>query len=252
MALRNATQDAKTAAASPAFEAEDSDTTVVDRPNEETEAAAAPAPAPAASAALPVVQSNNALAVALRKATSLDDAQGVIGIEALETMGIGTFPRITAKGGFKREKTEGLGQWIKFELVSWNYVTLVTAGENDAEANKLVKSSYDHTNIPGEGITVDQYLQKLKDDGYDKAKAKKYIEVYGMLLATDKKGELDEPQMVQISLSPQSVKQWQRFLLESRIASFKKKNIGNVIHAETESKVSGSNDYDVMVFKPAA
>lgn len=246
MALRN---NPAAAPAASKFEGEEGDTATV----EKTEAAAPAAPAaPAATGTAVAVQNTSGLALALRKPTSLDDAQNVIGIDALETMGIGTFPRITAKGGFKRDKTEGLGQWVKFELVSWNYVTLVSAGDNDSEANKLVKSSYDHVNIPGEAMTVDAYVQKLKDDGYEKAKAKKYVEVYAMLLATDKKGELDEPQMVQLSLSPQSVKQWQRFLLESRIGAYKQKSIGNVILAETESKVNGANDYDVMVFKPAA
>jgi len=259
MALRKDTPSTDTTnnAANPAFEAEDEgNTATVERTEVKTESATSAealvaVAKPAASTAV-VVASNNALAQALRKGTSLDESQGVIDIQTLETMGIGAFPRVTVdQGGFSENKTKFLGAWIDIELMSWNFVTLITTGEKDnKEADKLIRSSYDHVNLPnGEG-TVADYVTALKEDGYDGTNTKKYIEIYGSLRGSDKGGAItdDDIKIVQISVSPQSVKQFQRFLLESKMKAFQKKDVTNKFRIGSERVTQGSNTYGVMNF----
>lgn len=246
---------------------EDADTTVVE--------ADAPAPAPAAetSAAVPteaavieadgavvaaseykapavVVQNNSAMALALRKPTGLDSAQGVIGIEELETMGIGTFPRITVdQSGFSIDKTKFAGSWIRVELLSWNYVTLVTTAEkDDKEADKLIRSSYDGVHIAGTKDLVTDYLANLRKD-YPDATTKKYVEIYAMLLDSDKLGPTgDSAGIHQLSVSPQSIKKWQNFLLTSRVHAFRGKEPNTTFDIASQRVVNGNNIYGVMVF----
>ena len=199
-----------------------------------------------------VVANQSAMALALKKPTGLDEAQNVIGIDMLETMGIGAFPRITVdQGGFSEDKTKELGKAIKIELLSWNYVTLITTGEKDnKEADKLIRNSYDHVNVTGEGCTVDEYIARLREQGYEKAGSKKYVEIYANLLWTSNGGAVapEDVRMVQLSLSPQSVSQWQRYLLESRMKSAKGLPVPTEITIGSVRKTLNSNTFGIMNF----
>ena len=180
MALRkpDATTDQSTATAtaSPAFESMEDGSTVEVETSSASAAAAqeAAAPAPTKPAGLPVVKNTSATALALKKGTVLDELQNVIESEMLEGMGFGAFPRITVTPGmFNENKTKLLGSKIEIEILSWNFVTLVTAGtQNDKEADKLIRNSYDGINITDEGTTVEAYIAKLKAMDYDKAGSK--------------------------------------------------------------------------------
>lgn len=246
MASKNTAQTA-----SP-FETEDESVAVAEQPREQpAPVAAAKETSTAVAVAATSAGASSALALAIRKGTDLDGCQGVFPQETLETMGIGAFPRVTVdQGGFSRNKTDFLGAWIDFELISWNLVTLVTCNvQNDKEADKLIRSSYDHKTIPGTNQTVDEYVAELKEMGYKDAGTKKYAELYGMLHGTDKKGAFgDEAGMVQLSASPQSLQQWQRFLLESRINVAKGKVVGTRFFIGSERRTIGSNTFGVMQF----
>lgn len=230
-----------------------SETPKVDVDTAKVEATKATAQAAASSSkALTTTPANTALSQALKANTALDDLQNLITPDMLESMGFGAFPRITVdQGGFSRNKTEFLGHKIEIEVQSWNFVTLVTAGEKDnKEADKLVRSSYDGINIPAEGCTVDEYIRQLRNDGYDKASAKKYIEIYASLLWTEKLGQVDadDVKLVQVSVSPQSAAQWGRYLLESRIKAARGGNVASSVVIGAERKTLGSNTFGVMNF----
>jgi hypothetical protein len=220
-------------------------------------AASAAAPAPAAQApkttavATAPTAGGALMASALKRNTALDDLQNVIDGSMLETMGFGAFPRVTVDtGGFAMDKTKPLGRKIEVELMSWNFVTLITTGEKDnKEADKLIRSSYDGINVVGGG-TVEEYLKQLKVDGYDKASTKKYIELYANLLWTAELGEVapDDQRMVQISLSPQSVNRWGPFLLDARIRSSKGVAVSPRMVLGSERKTIGANTFGVVVF----
>lgn len=262
MALRKETpapQDQADAAAetkvTPAgqFEAPDDDTVA-------TPAANDPAPAPSAGAPASeqrAVQVAQQRAVSLTAGTALKKLQNVIPTEDLEALGFGTFPRITAgTDGFSVNKDElSLGKKIKFQVMSWNYIWLVTAGENNAEANKLIKSSHDGINLDGNEGTIEKYVAWLKSEGYEKAASKQYVEVYGFLLAyneVQKDGSLklleigeDDRQIHQVSLSPKSVGQWGRYMLES---AMKPSTQSDTVVMTAVKKVNGPNTYGMATF----
>lgn len=246
MALRNEGKSA------PKFESEEGGVATETAAVEASAPAAAATETAAPAAAVAVRPPAGALANALRRATALDASEGVIELTTLETMGIGAFPRITVdQGGFSENKTKFLGSGIKIEVLSWNYVTLITTGEkDDKEADKLIRSSYDHVNIPGEGKTVDAYMAELREQGYDKTASKKYVEIYANLLWSEKGGAVapEDVKMVQLSVSPQSVKQWQRHLLESKMRAARGLEITAEVSIAAERVVNGSNTYGVMQF----
>lgn len=217
MALtKNTPADTSTPAAGQ-FEEAETTTAVAD---EVVDAAPTEAAAAAATTAIAEVK-QKALALTISKDNVLRKLEGVIDIDTLESLQVGVFPRITiGLDGFSIDKDKDLGKKIQFEALSWNKVTLVTAGEQDnPEADKLLRSSYDHTNIRSEGCTVNEYIQQLKDKGYKNASAKLYIEIYGQLLWSEAKGAVDaEDQKIhQLSCSPTTAARFQAFLLESSV-----------------------------------
>jgi len=246
MALGNKTT------ATPGFEQEDAPD-VKHTPSEAPEATRTPTTAIAP-------KSGTAVASPLSAGTVLKQLQNAIPTVELESLGIGVFPRITVgTDGFSQDKTGELGSRIKFEVLSWSYVTLVTTGEqNNAEANKLIRTSYDGVNLKGGEGTVIDYVKYLKDvDGYSKACSKVYVEVYANLLEFEAKEgktfvtqtvEPEDQQIMQISLSPQSVGQWGRFMLESGLRRAKGVQDTNTVVANQQKKVLGSNTFGIAIF----
>ena len=248
MALRNA------AAEAPAFEGEDQ-STVVDQPNPKE---APEAPKVTTPAIAPKV--GTAVASPLSSGTVIKSLQNAIPTTELENLGIGVFPRITVgTDGFSQDKTKPLGSRIKFEVLSWSYVWLVTSGEqNNTEANKCIRTSYDGTNLKGGEGTIADYIKYLKEvDGYDKACSKQYVEVYLNLLEFEvqegkqlvtKTVAVEDQQIMQLSLSPQSVGQWGRYMLESGMRRLKGIQDTNLVVANQEKKILGPNTFGIAIF----
>lgn len=231
MALRNP------ANAAPAFE---SDEEVV--PSEvqkaETPAAAPKSPGTAVSP--------------LTAGTAIKQLQNAIPTSDLESLGIGVFPRITVGlDGFSRDKTKELGKKIAIEVLSWNYIWMVTAGEQNEESNKLIRTSYDGKNLKGGEGSVEDYVKYLKSEGYDKAATKQYAEVYCNLLWSEVGGDVasDEQEIMQVSLSPQTVGQWGRYLLESGLRKAKGIEDSNVVTLEAQRRIIGSNKFGIATFQ---
>jgi hypothetical protein len=236
MALRD-----KPAATAPAFESEDAAGQApaeTKKAETSTERAVTPAPSRAISP--------------LSAGTVLKQLQNAIPTTELENLGIGVFPRITVGlDGFSRDKTVELGKKIAIEVLSWSYVWLVTTGEqNNDEANKLIRSSYDGHSLKGGEGSVEEYVKYLKSEGYDKSQVKQYAEVYCNLLWSEVKGDVaaDEQEIVQVSLSPQSVGQWGRYLLESGLRKAKGIEDSNVVTLTQEKRVIGSNKFGIAIF----
>ena len=234
MALRNQ-------ATAPAFESEE----MVDQPTS-GEVNAIPTN-------LPVAPATGTAVSPLTAGTAIKQLQNAIPTTELENLGIGVFPRITVGlDGFSRDKTKELGKKIAIEVLSWSYVWLVTTGEqNNDEANKLIRTSYDGKNLKGGEGAVDEYVKYLKSEGYDKATVKQYAEVYSNLVWTEAGGDVkaDEQEIVQVSLSPQSVGQWGRFLLESGLRKAKGVEDSNIVTLTQEKRVIGSNKFGISTFQ---
>lgn len=263
MALRkNATDsatpaaDAATTTTTPAagrFEEMEGDTTTTLEADED----GVTTPPPAATTTAVTAPKPN-LPSPLSSKTAMKGLQWAIPASDLEMMGIGVFPRITVGlDGFSRDKETELGKRIKVAVLSWNPVWLVTAGEqDDPEANKLIRSSYDGINLMrGEGLVQD-WLKKLKNDDYEKASVKNYIEIYCNLLEyEDAKGNAvvvdgDEQEIMQVSLSPQSVGQFQRYMLESGLRLNRGIVDDTVVVMTQNRKVLNNKKFGFATFSP--
>lgn len=194
-----------------------------------------------------------ALTRGLSTQTVLDQLRDVISGDMLSSMSFGAFPRVVVSPGAFTDKNSGklLGDRLVIQVLSWNYVTLVTSGEqNNKEANKLVRTSYDGVNlINGEG-TVAAYLEALKGD-YPSASAKRYGEIYAMVLETAKGGAIaeDDRKITQISIPPTSTGPWLAFLLERKLAAGAGRDVSSVIELLADSKNDGKNTWGVVEFR---
>lgn len=233
---------------------DDDNTAVAEKPATAPAEAAAPAPAAAASTsravAAPTPTGMNIAQAA--RSTALKGLENQFELAALESLGNNVFPRITCGlEGFSVNKTKELGKRIQFEVISWNYVTLVSAGEqDDPEADKLVRSSYDHVNLKGNEGTVDEYVAKLKADGYERASSKKYIEIYANLVWSEQGGAVpvDQQTIHQLSVSPTSTGRWQAYLLQAGVNKAKGISDSNLVFATQEKVVNGNKKWGVAAF----
>jgi len=232
MALRNQAQ-------APAFESEE----LAEQPS--------PVETKAVPQDLPVAQSTGTAVSPLTAGTAIKQLQNAIPTTELENLGIGVFPRITVGlDGFSRDKTKELGKKIAIEVLSWSYVWLVTAGEQNEEANRLIRTSYDGKNLKGGEGSVEDYVKYLKSEGYDKAQVKQYAEVYANLIWSEVGGDVksDEQEIVQVSLSPQTVGQWGRYLLESGLRKAKGIEDTNIVTMTQEKRVISNNKFGISTF----
>lgn len=201
----------------------------------------------------PALRPANTALSPLTAGTVLKQLQNAIPTTDLEALGFGVFPRVTVGlDGFSIDKTKELGKKIKIEVLSWSYVWIVTHGENNnAEADKLIRTSYDGVQLKGGEGSVADYIKYLKDsEGYEKAAVKQYAEVYANLLWTEAAGDVapEDLQIVQVSLSPQSVGQWGRYMLESGLRRARGIEDSNIVVLTQEKKVLGSNKFGVAHF----
>ena len=179
--------------------------------------------------------------------------QNVIPTEELSGMAVGVFPRITcALDGLNLDQDKNLGKRIQLGVISWNYLWMVVTGEQDnPEANKLIRSSYDGANLKdGEG-SVAGYVDYLKNTrGFVGATVKKYVEMYGHLVSSSAMGPvpLDEQQLVQVSVAPQSVGQFGRYMLESGLRKAQGLHDSHVLYLEQQSRQNGPKRFAYLTF----
>lgn len=232
----------------PAFEGEEKGAA----PAPVSDAAAAPSPADVAGAqAATAIAKAATTAVAkpqLKVTAAFGDMQ-----DALPEVDFGTFPRITVDlGGFEKDK-EVIGDNIKLELMSWTNRYVVTPNVDNKEANGLVKYSNDGVTLSdGSGVSVADYLNKLKTvDGYDEASVKTYIDLTGLLVEAGGKAiPEDEQEIVQVQLSPQSVKQFNGYRITKGVMEARSgAAVSNTISLTRERGEYNSNKFAFVKFK---
>lgn len=220
--------------------------------------AQAPASQPQPAGAVAVAPSRAVAAFKLRGI--YDDLQNQIDADTLASMGYGAFPRLTVNQGgtLVENKKVLIGDVVDFSLQSWNFAHMVVTGaKNNKEADKLIRTSYDGVNLADGSGTVVQYVEHLKLEGYKDASVKTYVELYGLILQTTLKGKTEQvPEedqtLYQVSVSPQSVKNWGRFLLESRMRAMKRIMDSQEISLTGEATEMNGNMFGLIQFKPKA
>lgn len=219
-------------------------------PMDQPTQAAAPAPAPTIAASVPAVAKPSLPANAGTFKLALLDKQDVMTTMDIESLGFGAMPRVTADlGGLIKDDAE-IGKSAKVEVISWNIRYMATTNSQDQEAKKLVRTSYDNKTISGTGESINDYIEALKAQGYEKASIKVYGSIWGLLTSTDKQGDIpvEEQQMVEVQLSPQSLQQFKRFQLEQGIREGRGLPAARVLHITAERKEFNGNRFGVMLF----
>ena len=212
MALRKVTQE--DTAINATAEVVSNTKTLFEDPIQEAPAAAVDEAKTTTSRALARAAST-AVGAASKIAAAYSDYQNVISLEDVESMGVGAFPRVTVDlGGFMLDKEE-IGNEVRLDLFSWNFRYMVTTGANDEEAKKKVKVSYDGVTVADTGESLKDAVDAFKEEGYEAASCKCYVDLWGSLVTKNGK-ELDEAErpLVQVQLSPESVKKFKAFQVE--------------------------------------
>ena len=184
-------------------------------------------------------------------AVAFGDKAGVFDNATVEGLSLAA-PRVRAEQGtLFLGKDDDLGAAAQFELVSFNHRWAIGTGEQDSEAKDFFRVSMDGVTISGEGGTCEAYIESLKAQGFTKAKKTPYMDLWGFVVWSEKKGDIpvDERELVCVQASQTSMGAFVAFattrgLLESRGVAKPLEFIE--IHAE--KRTSGTNKYTNMSF----
>lgn len=173
-------------------------------------------------------------------------------MNSLPPLKFGTLPRIRAsQGALLGEDNADLGTHLVITIVSYNESYAISPNDDKAPKN-LCKFSSDGKNLNDMSGTVSSWVEHLNNLGYAKAAAKRYLEVIGILEDSDKDSE-DIGQMVLLSLSPQSVAQFERYMLNATIAvrGGAPEAVYHKIRVSAKRKSFGTNNFTMMNFTKA-
>ena len=95
---------------------------------------------------------------------------------------------------------------------------------------------------------MEEYLQELREvHAYDKAHKSMYIDLFGMLVWTEKKGEIpeEERKMVVVQLSQTSAGQFAAFCQTQGVLVSKGvvKSVSDIVEIEAVARTKGNNKY---------
>lgn len=169
---------------------------------------AAPAPAPL------VVQVPRSTAVASMQAGHqfMDSLKDALRVDW------DTLNRIKATQGRITWDKVILGEWFEFSLMSWQDNWLVSPGSDSDEAKQFAKYSDDGKVIKDTGEDIQEYMQRLKDLGYNEARLGKRCVLAMELLDCDKDVDsVDEGMLFQTDLAPTSRASFERYRVQSAL-----------------------------------
>lgn len=155
-----------------------------------------------------------------RVINAFDPLENVMPIDAVLDLGYKALPCITVDlGGFVLDG-EVIGSSLTFKPISWNRRYMLTAGAEDSDevAKKMLRISYDNETCIKTEESVKDVLDSMREAGYQKASSKAYIDLWGEITHIDgkevPKAQEFDYEMVQLQLSPESVKNFKAFGLK--------------------------------------
>ena len=173
----------------------------------------------------------------------------VISQEEVASFGPGTFPKVTSNNAGTLEiDREDLDKSIEVRILSVNPRFALVPGAEGDEAGKLVRYSYDNQTVENEDMSVTEYIAYLKELGYEKAEVKTYADLWVNIIDSD---VVDESEIVQVQLSPQSVGQWNALRTKMNFAQ-RRGAVFNFddfrVRITGERKKEGNNTWGIMKF----
>lgn len=228
------------------------------------EAHAVGVPAPEVSqASVPVVAQTTAVGAARAPAKFppiYADKQDAFDIETVVGLSMAV-ERVKAEQGACYIGNDSLGTRCHVEIISWNYRWILSPGLQSKdpgyeESKQYLANTYDNQTVYGKDVTVEEYLQDLKEThAYDKANKSMYIDLFGMLTWTEKKGDIpeEERKMVVVQLSQTSAGQFAAFCQTQGVLVAKGvvKNVSDVVEIEAVARTKGTNKYTNFSFHAA-
>lgn len=234
----------------------------VDTMTAEAHAVSAPAPE-VAQASVPAVAQTTAVGAARAPAKFppiYADKQDAFDIETVVGLSMAV-ERIKAEQGACYIGNDNLGARCRVEIISWNYRWILSPGLQSKdpgyeESKQFLANTYDNQTVYGKDVTVEEYLQDLKEThAYDKANKSMYIDLFGMLTWTEKKGDIpeEERKMVVVQLSQTSAGQFAAFCQTQGVLVAKGvvKNVSDVVEIEAVARTKGTNKYTNFSFHAA-
>jgi len=237
----------------PAFEEDDGSDTA-------TAVATAEAKPVQAEASRAVTQASTTAVAAPKMGytAALQDLHLQIDLDTVRSLGVGTLPKLVAdRAGFEigsgNDKQE-MGNWIDFKVVSYNDRWLVTAGVEGEEGTALLRTSYDGQTLEEEEMSVKEYLDYLRREGYSKASLRHYNDLYGFIVRSEKGGKAAEGNvdLIQLQLSPTSAKAWKAYLVQAGVnARYTGKPATDTVRATIARREYNGNKFAAIAFSAA-
>lgn len=166
----------------------------------------------------------------------------------------GVLKKIKASNGNCIDSDDNiLGDTIDVQVVSWNRQFVVGPCANEAPS-ELVKYSYERDFFADGSGSLNDYVQELKSEGWVNAAIKEYYEIVCMLVDSAKKSDL-VGEMVQLQLSPTSVKSFDGFRLQTafKIArGLLPEDAASEVTVTAEVVSARGNSWTKFNFKPKA
>ena len=233
------------------FETEEETNTVVTE-----QAAPRVEPQVAAPLTVNVPTTVQASAVAVAKSGAViayADKKDVFDTATVEALSLGA-KRIKGEQGSAYIETEDLGKTFTIEIISFNSRWAIGTGNSTqtSEDKAKFRVSYDGVSIPNEDLSMAEYVRSLKEEGYTKVKASPYIDLWGFLVKTEKKGEipLEEREMVLVQLSQTSIGNWTHFCTTRGMLAAKcGVPISEMIEVVAQAQANGTNKYTNFNFR---
>lgn len=212
--------------------------------------AAEAAAATVAATAIAKASSTAVGAVAAKFQVAFADKNNVFDTATVEGLSLAA-PRLKGEQGSIFKGDKDIGTEMKFEMVSFNHRWAIGTGENDAEAKDFFKISYDNETISGSGESVQEYMESLKAQGFDKTKKSPYLDIFGFITWTEKGGAVavEDREICILQCSQTSLGAFTAFattqgLLQSRGVA----KPFDVIGVRAMKRVSGSNKFTNFEF----
>ena len=211
--------------------------------------AAAPVPAPAAAKALIPLQSN-AVALMNQGAQFMDSLKDALPVNW------DTLTRIKASQGRMAAGNINFGEWIEFELLSYQDNWLISPGGDSDEAKSLARYSDDGKTVKDTGESCVEYIERLKTLGYKEARISQRVILVASLLDCVKDASIDEGMLFQIDLPPTSRAKFTTYRAQAAFDLAKgRAQPDDVIRiravANVEKQTGKSNEYTLLSFSRA-
>lgn len=166
-------------------------------------------------------------------------------------------PRIKAEQGGCYVENKNLGSKIRVQVQSWNNRWLVSPNvdlSKDPEAKDFLRTSYDNETIHGSDLTINQYLQELRDNGYEDPKVSPYADIWVLVTWTEKDGDIkpEEQTMYILQASQTSMGAWVAFCTTEGLKA--SKGIGkpfDEVEITAEPRAKGNLKYTNFSFAAA-